>query len=279
MMLYPAYHDDGPKVIVGGFRIPAHLGGTRDLGLALDALFQHRNTGPIFCRQLIQRLVTSNPSPGYVYRVSRVFADNGQGVRGDLGAVVRAILLDYEARSPNLHHDLGYGKMKEPLLRVTALLRAFDASARNGRFYIPNPESQLGQAALRSPTVFNFFEPDYVSPGALAAAGLYAPEYEIFTASTAITVPNYLQGFIFTAAQPPAAALTLKLNPLLALVKTPDPLLDYLDLVLCGGSMEPNARRRIEQALMALPSKDTDLDRARCALELTVTSRAAAIQR
>jgi len=279
MMLYPGFHDDGPKAIVGGVRIPAHLGGTRDLQLALDALFRHPNTGPFICRQLIQRLVTSNPSPGYVYRVSRVFADNGQGERGDLGAVVRAILLDYEARSPSVTHDMGYGKMKEPLLRVTALLRAFEASARNGRYYIPNPEYQLGQAALRSPTVFNFFEPDYVLPGPLAAAGLHAPEYQIFNASTAITVPNYLQSFIFTAAQPPEAALVLKLDPLLPLADQPGQLLDYLDLVLCGGAMEPDARRRIEQALAELPPRDSDLDRVRCALQLTVTSPAAAIQR
>src|SRR6185437_16062152 len=99
-----------------------------------DLLFQHPNTGPFFCRQLIQHLVTSNPSPGYVYRVARVFADDGTGVRGNLGAVVRAILTDYEARSPAAAVQSGYGKLKEPLLRLTGFFRAVDAAAPNGRF-------------------------------------------------------------------------------------------------------------------------------------------------
>jgi uncharacterized protein (DUF1800 family) len=278
MALYPPYHDDGPKVIIGGIRIPANLGGVADLRIALHALFQHPNAGPFLCRQLIQRLVTSNPSPGYVYRVSQVFADNGRGERGDLGAVIRAILLDYEARSPNVTSGIGYGKMKEPILRVTALLRAFHASAANGRFSIPNPEFHLGQAALRSPTVFNFFEPDYVLPGTLAAAGLYAPEFEIFNANTAITVPNFLQRFIFTAPVPPEDALTLRLDPLLPMANSPGRILDYLDLTLCGGSMGPATRLRIEQALSALPPRAPELARARYALQLTVTSPAAAIQ-
>lgn len=279
MMLYPEFHDNGAKTIVGGLVLPANQGGLRDLQDELDALFDHPNTAPFICRQLIQRLVTSNPSPGYVWRVARVFAKNSAGERGDLGAVVRAILLDYEARTPALASNIGYGKLKEPLLRVTALLRAFSASAKNGRYYIPNPEGPLAEAALRSPTVFNFFEPDYVLPGTLAAAGLYAPEYQIFTDTTAITVPNELQRYIYTAAQPPDTALTLKLDPLLPLARTPGPLLDYLNLVFCGGSMPADTRERIAQALAALPPNTGDLDRVRSALQLTVTSTAAAIQR
>jgi uncharacterized protein (DUF1800 family) len=279
MMLYPEFHDDGAKTIIGGLVLPAGQGGARDLRDELDALANHPNAAPFICRQLIQRLVTSNPSPGYVFRVAQVFAKNGNGERGDLGAVVRAILLDYEARSPLLISNLGYGKLKEPLIRLTALLRAFDASAKTGRYNISNPEGALGEAALRSPTVFNFFEPDYVLPGTLAAAGLHAPEYQIFTDTTAITVPNELQRYLYTPNPPPEATLALKLDPLLPLARTPDPLLDYLSLVFCGGGMPADFRQHIADALAALPPATSDLDRIRCALQLTISSTAAAIQR
>ncbi len=279
MMLYSEQHDDGPKTIVGGVKIPAKQGGTADLRVTLDTLFNHPNTGPFICRQLIQRLVTSNPSPAYVYRVSQVFAQNAQGERGDLGAVIRAILIDYEARSPDVLKNFGYGKMKEPLLQATALLRAFKASAANGRYPLQNPEGSLGQAPLRSPTVFNFFEPDYVLPGPLAAAGLHAPEYQIFTDTTAISIPNQLRNFIYTSAKPNDAALVLKLDPLIALAKTPDELIAYLDLVFCAGAMSEKTRAVVIDTLNKLPPTTSDLDRARSALELVVTSCEAAVQR
>jgi uncharacterized protein (DUF1800 family) len=279
MMLYAAQHDDGAKTIIGGAKLPAKQGGQRDLDATLDALFNHPNAAPFFCRQLIQRLVTSNPSPAYVYRVARVFAKNGAGERGDLGAVVRAILLDHEARAPQLTANLGYGKLKEPLLRMTALLRAFHGASASGRYAIFNPERTLGQAALRSPTVFNFFEPDYVLPGELAAAGLRAPEYQILTATTAITIPNQLHTTIYTPAQPKENVITLKLDPLLPLAKTPGPLLDELDLLFCAGALGDKARERITAALEKLPAAASDLDRVRCALDLVVTSPEAAIQK
>jgi hypothetical protein len=127
--------------------------------------------------------------------------------------------------------------------------------------------------------VFNFFEPDYVVPGTLAAAGLHAPDYQILTDTTAITVPNFLFNYIYTAAQPKDDQLTLKLDPLLPLAKTPGPLLDYLDLVFCGGSMPQKSRDDITAALAALPPAASDLERARLALHLTVISPEAAIQR
>jgi uncharacterized protein (DUF1800 family) len=279
LMFYPEAHDNGPKTIVGGVKLPADQGSLKDLKDTLDALFNHPNTGPFLCRQLIQRLVTSNPSPAYVYRVAQVFAHNGTGVRGDLGAVIRAILLDYEARSPAVLGNIGYGKLKEPLLRVTALFRAFDAAAKSGRYHFPNPEGPLAQAALRSPTVFNFFEPDFVLPGTLAAAGLHAPDYQILTDTTAITVPNLLYGYIYTPAQPKDEQLVLKLDPLLPLAKTPEPLLDYLNLVFCAGSLPAKSREEITAALNALmPANTSDLDRVRLALHLTIISPEAAIQ-
>ncbi|MEO6993641.1 MAG: DUF1800 family protein [Lacunisphaera sp.] len=279
MMLYPEQHDETAKVIVGGVKLRANQGPAADLRQTLDTFFNHPNTGPFICRQLIQRLVTSNPSPGYVYRVAQVFAKNGHGERGDLGAVIRAILLDYEARSPDVLGNFGYGKMKEPLLQATALLRAFNATAANGRYYLANTEGTLGQAALRSPTVFNFFEPDYVLPGPLAAAGLHAPEYQLFTDTTAITIPNQLRNFIHTGAKPGENVLVLKLDPLIALVPTPDALVDYLNVVFCGDGLSEKSRAVVLDTLAHLPPATTELERARTALDLIVTSPDAAIQR
>lgn len=280
MMLYPAFHDDTQKTVVGGKVIPAGQGGVKDLGSQLDALFNHANTGPFISRQLIQKLVTSNPSPGYVYRVAQVFANNGAGVRGDLGAVVRAILTDYEARAPGILATPGHGKLKEPLVRATALLRAFGGGSESGRFAISNPENLLAQAALRAPTVFNFFDPDFVKPGALAAAGLYAPEYEILTATTAITVPNFLYTYIYntrSAANP--ATIGLKLDDLLALARTPQALVDQLNAVLSAGTIPKPMSDRIVAALAAMPANTADLEKVRSAIYLVVTSPEGAIQK
>ena len=275
MQLYPAYHDDTAKSLVNGVQLPAGQGGVQDLKDALDALFNHPNCGPFVGRQLIQRLVTSNPSPAYVYRVAQVFANNGQGVRGDLSAVIRAILLDFEARSPVVAANAGFGKLKEPLLRTTAVMRAAAATDSDGRFDIGYPEGSLLQAALRSPSVFNFFEPGYVQPGALAAAGLFAPEFQILTGTSAISVPNTVYSLIFSN----VSGVTLGLTDQLALAQQPVPLVDRLNLLLCGGQMTDVARNRIVAAQQALPATTTDADRVRNALYLVTTTQAAAVQK
>ncbi|MES2695842.1 MAG: DUF1800 family protein [Verrucomicrobiota bacterium] len=287
MMLWPAFHDDTAKTIVGGKVLPPGQGGVKDLKDTLDALFEHANTGPFISRQLIQRLVTSNPSPGYVYRVSQVFANNGAGVRGDLGAVVRAILLDYEARSATVAATATFGKMKEPLLRGTALFRAFGGTSNSGRIPISNPEGSLAQAALRAPTVFNFYEPNFVLPGAVAAAGLYAPEYQILTDTTALTQPNFYYGYIYTARSTTDMAqqtVGLSLNDWLPLARTPAQLVSSLNLLLASGGMSKASTDRITAAITAMPvgtatNSANDLERVRSAIYLTITSPQATIQK
>jgi uncharacterized protein (DUF1800 family) len=281
MVLFSGYHDDSAKNIVNGVTIPAGQGGAADLKTALDTLFNHPNTGPFVCQQLIQRLVTSDPSPAYVYRVARVFANDGTGTRGNLAAVVRAILTDYEARSPNFIGNSGYGKLKEPLLRATAILRAFNATPANGRYAgtggtFTSPEISLDQAALRSPTVFNFFHPGYVLPGALASAGLVAPEFEITDATFSIDAPNYLRGLIFTTAN---SAEQLDLTTEQNLAANGSTLVNHLNLLLCSGNMPAATRDRITTALAALPASTSSLERAQTAVLLTVTSPAAAVQK
>ena len=279
MMLYPTYHDETQKTIVNGIVIPANQTGTADLKTELDALFNHPNTGPFICSQLIQRLVTSNPSPGYVYRVAQVFDNDGTGTRGNMGAVVKAILLDYEARSLTLAADSGYGKLKEPLLRMTAIYRAFGATAQDGRYAIFNPQTALDEAALRSPTVFNFFDPGYVQQGSLAAAGLYAPEFEITTASTAISVPNNIYSAIYTANPPASTTITLNLASLTANASNPPAMVATLNQLLCANMMSTQTQQTITSALTSAPAGTTASALAQEALYLTATSPDAATQR
>jgi uncharacterized protein (DUF1800 family) len=292
MMLYPAFHEDGAKTIVGGIAIPANQGGVKDLKDTLDALFNHPNTGPFISRQLIQRLVTSNPSPGYIYRVAQVFANNGAGVRGDMGAVVRAILTDYEARSGAVAATASFGHLREPLLRATELLRAFNGGANTGRYAIFNPEggttASIGQAALRAQTVFNFFEPNFIQPGPLASAGLYAPEYQILTDTAAIALPNQLWNYIYanrtSGATANAAETTVGFvfDPaVLALAATPQALVDHVNLVLAGGALPKSVSDRIVTAITAMPNTTAanSLERVRSAIYLTVSVPQGAIQK
>jgi uncharacterized protein (DUF1800 family) len=279
MMAYSAYHDTTQKTIVNAIVLPAGQSAQTDLQGVLDALFNHPNTGPFICQQLIQRLVTSNPSPGYVYRVAEVFANDGTGTRGNLSAVVQAILLDYEARSSTETSNPGFGKLKEPILRVTGLYRAFSAASSEGRYPIFNPETSMDQAALRSPTVFNFFLPGYVEPGSLASAGLVAPEFQITTAPTVISVPNYLYGAIYTSASPSASTIVLNLNALTANATNVGAMVATLNQLLCAGEMSDQTKQLIEAELASLPSTTTPLALAQTALYLAVTSPDAAIQR
>jgi len=295
MALFPTFHEDGAKTIVGGVQVPANQGGVKDMKDELDTLFYHPNTAPFISRQLIQRLVTGNPSPGYIYRVAQVFASNGSGVRGDLGAVVRAILTDYEARSTAIAGTASFGKLREPVLRATELLRAFGGTTNSGRitFFTPQTqENQLGQTPLHSPTVFNFFEPNFIQPGPLASAGLYAPEYQILNDSTALSLPNQLWNFIYAnRSTTNAAENTIGLiydSATLALARTPRPLVDYMNLVLAGGGISKTTTDRIVTAISAMPvgtvatptmTSGADVERVRSAIYLTVSVPQGAIQK
>jgi uncharacterized protein (DUF1800 family) len=177
---YPLYHETGPKTFLG-----VTIGTTTpeaSLKAALDHLFAHPNVGPFVGRLLIQRLVTSNPSPAYVARVASAFNDNGQGVRGDMKAVVYAVLMDPEARDETVANAPEAGKLREPVLRVTSWLRAFDAKSTTGRFLMgqtDDPATSIGQTPMRAPSVFNFFRPGYVPPNtSIAQAKLVAPEMQ-----------------------------------------------------------------------------------------------------
>jgi len=289
MRLYPNNHDNTVKTIVGGRVLPANQGGVLDLRDTLDTLFNHQNTGPFISRLLIQRLVTSNPSAGYIYRVAQTFANNGSGVRGDLGAVVRAILTDYEARSSTEAADAGFGKLREPILRGTALLRTLGGDSNSGRIAITsgNTDGNLGQTPLRSATVFNFYGPNYIQAGLLAKAGLYAPEFQIVNDFTAISLPNFLRGYIYArrAVATDTASQTVALAPdtaTLALAQTPQILVDQLNLTLAGGLLSRATTDRIVAAITAMPAATTDANREeryRSAIYLVMSTPQGAVQK
>jgi len=287
MKNYAAFHSVQEKRLFAGkpwaVTIPAGTPGPQSLKLALDALHMHPNTGPFISRQLIQRLVTSNPSPAYVQRVAQRFANNGRGVRGDLAAVVRAILLDVEAR-PALPGP-GHGKVREPVLRVAHFLRSFGGTSASGNWLMEWDLGELLQRPLNAPSVFGFYRPGYVPPNtALADAGMVAPELQIASESTVAAWVNRAEDMVTRGlgwdGSGPDITATLAFETTLA-ASGPGPLLDYLNTTLLAGRMSDSLRRAIVNAVAAVPASSTtrDRDRARVALFLALASPEYLVQR
>ncbi len=270
-------HETAAKTILNGVTLPANQSAAQDLKMLLDTIFNDPNVGPFICRQLIQRLVTSNPSPGYVYRVASIFNDNGQGVRGDLRAVVRAILMDYDARVGFVTLQ-GAGHEREPVIRVTNLLRAFNAASPSGTFSIRNAYANLNEEAMHSPTVFNFFSPDYSAPGAIATAGLKSPEFEITTDSTVISTANYLRTAIYTGLGPGSDRITLNLDVEQTRASDPAGLVDHLNALLMAGGMSSSMRTVLINAVTQIPAANS-LERIRTAIYLVVNSPESVVEK
>jgi uncharacterized protein (DUF1800 family) len=257
MQSYPTHHSTAEKDFLG-VTIPA--GSTDpngDLKIALDTLFNHPNLPAFFSKQMIQHMVTSNPSPAYVSRVAAVFKDNGLGVRGDLKAVITAILMDPEAR--DTAGDAGnpqFGKVREALIRYTHWARAFTAQSRTGGFWMGSTEDPiwgLGQMTLRSPTVFNWFAPGYVPPGtSIEQAGMTAPELQMTNVSSVVGYLNYMQTTVgsdatngFDVFSSYAAEMNLAVNP--------GALLDRVNLLLMAGQLDSTVYSQILSAVSAIP--------------------------
>ncbi|MFL6660326.1 MAG: DUF1800 family protein [Massilia sp.] len=246
-------HESGTKVFLGT-TIPAGTDGLTSLTMALDTIFAHANVGPFISRQLIQRLVCSNPSPAYVSRVATVFNNDGTGVKGNLKAVVKAILLDTEARSAAGLTDPNFGKQREPIMRLAAWARAFKATSPSDLWPIGNtsdPGTRLGQSPLRSATVFNFFRPGYVPPNsAIGTAGLVAPEFQITNESTVVGYLNYMQNLISRGTGDFKADYTA----LLPLADTAQSLIDEINVVLAAGQLSAATVTLIKGALDSMAS-------------------------
>jgi uncharacterized protein (DUF1800 family) len=197
MKLNAANHSNLSATFLGT-TVPANTPGATALKTALDTLFNHPNVGPFFAKQMIQRLVTSNPSPAYVQRVATVFNNNGAGVRGDMKAFWKALFMDVEARTIPI--AAGAGKLREPIVRAVQWARTFNVTTSTGQWNVGDQSSTdygLSQSPLRSASVFNFFRPGYVPPRTgIAAAGLVAPEFQIHNESTTVAYLNYLSNWV-----------------------------------------------------------------------------------
>jgi uncharacterized protein (DUF1800 family) len=261
-------YESGSKSFLG-IAIPAGTSAIDSLNAALDTLFAHPNMPPFIARQLIQRLVTSNPTPGYVGRVAAAFVDNGTGVRGDLKAVLRAILLDGEARDAGNAGNSAFGKVREPVVRFLNWARAFNATSAGDGWGIgdlSDPATRLGQSPMRSGSVFNFFRPGYVPPNtSIAAAALAAPEMQITTESSVAGYVNFMQKAIsgssigdtradyssLTPLATDSAALLAELNLVLAANQVSSTTLDSLKTALDSISVATAAGKlnRIDAAI------------------------------
>ena len=276
MLAIDANHEFGTKVLLSGVVAPANMTVQQDLEFSHRNIFNHPNVGPFIGKQLIQKLVTSDPSPGYAARVTAAFNDNGLGQRGDLRAVLRAILLDPEARGAR-KIDAGYGKLIEPVLFLTSAARA--AGASSDGVYLRNASAGLAQFVFYAPSVFNFYPFDYVVPG----TQLLGPEFGVQTATTAINRTNVASTLVFAPIYADssvygATGTAIDLAPYQAVAADAGALADRLDRNLLNGTMSAAMRNAIVTAVNAAPASDTLL-RARTAFWLVVTSSQFQVQR
>jgi uncharacterized protein (DUF1800 family) len=262
MWFNPANHSNLAVTFLGT-TIPANTPGPEALRLALDRLFNHANTGPFFARQMIQRLVTSNPSPAYVGRVAAVFANNGAGTRGDLKAVWTAILTDTEARRAPGPSDTLSGKLREPVVRFVQWAQTVGTTSTNGDYQIydlSGSDTSLGQSALRSPSVFNFFRPGYVPPNtAIASAGKQAPEFQLVNETTAAGYINFMQGMTrngYIDVRPTYAAL-------LPIAHDVPAVLAWLNLRLTANQLSTETLTLVQTVMTAFNLTATSADNAK----------------
>jgi uncharacterized protein (DUF1800 family) len=262
MIFYDQFHSISEKDFLG-VTIPATTTANTaaDLKTALDTIFNHPNVGPFVGKRLIQALVTSNPSPAYVARVAAVFANNGSGVRGDMGAVIKAILTDTEARdTADDTASATFGKIREPVVRVGNWLRSFAATSQSGTWPLGNTEAStsLAQAALDSPSVFNFYRPGYAPPSSkMAAAGLVAPEMQIVDEVSTASYVNLMQGVITngfgaTPTGGKGADVQSAYANEVSLAATPASLVARLNTLLLYGQMSSGLQTNVTNAVTAI---------------------------
>jgi uncharacterized protein (DUF1800 family) len=286
MQSYPSHHSTVEKDFLG---VTIAASGSPnpdgDLKIALDTIFNHPNVPAFVSKQLIQHLVTSNPSPAYVNRIAQVFKNDGTGVRGNMQAVITNILLDPEARdTATAVGNAQYGKVRESLLRYTEWARAFTAQSRTGSWDTGSTEDPiygLGEMWQRSPTVFNWFSPLYSPPNSpIATDNLLAPEVQMTNVSSVVGFINYLQNDIGASATDGPDIFSSYATEI-GLANTPDQLLDRVNLLLMSGQMSSTLYNQILSAISAIPvpagGSQTDINaalmsRVQTAIYLTAAS-------
>ncbi|MCB9227154.1 MAG: DUF1800 family protein [Chitinophagales bacterium] len=280
MKAFEAWHEPGAKYLLNGTVVPAGQSTMQDINAAVDNLFNHPNVGPFIGKQLIQRLVKSNPTPAYIARVAAVFNDNGQGERGDMKAVIKAIITDEEAIDCSWINDAYGGKLREPLLKYTQALRAFNVYNQSGKMWNWGYlfDEAVSQGVLTSPSVFNFYLPSFSPNGPISDADLVAPEFQIHTSATSINYINLayvwfvnsFYGEISTHADDniigrpsydintldPADYFYLDLADELAIASNAEELVDRIDLILTGGLFSDDTKASIVQAVNSVNNPD-----------------------
>jgi uncharacterized protein (DUF1800 family) len=271
MIFYPTFHSTSAKDFLGT-TIPANttVDMAGDLRIALDTLFNHPNVGPFIATRLIQQMVTSNPTPAYVSRVAGIFNNNGSGVRGDMAAVVRAVLTDTEARTAPAATAASYGKLREPVIRAANWMRAFSAVSQSTNFTVPSTSANtsFGQSPLASPSVFNFWRPGFVPPSSteLGQRNLLAPEFQTVDEVSTASYINVMQDWItsgvgsgFSTGNPMTGTTTytgrdiqLAYTAEIALADNPTALIDRMNLLLFHGAITDTTRTRLNAAVTAI---------------------------
>ncbi len=290
MVANEAFHDTQSKALLNGAVTTAGWSAQQDITFALDNVFNHPNVGPFIGKQLIQRLVTSNPSPSYIERVALVFNDNGNGVRGDMRSVIRAILLDDEARSGHLNNP-EFGKIREPSIKQAHIWRALDGMpgpSANGthstaNFTLERSDEMFGQAVMQAASVFNFYLPD----NPLSAGNtLLSPEMQIISEANLANTHNNYHNQVYrfnnrsdlTDDNP--RVTTINLEGLTALARRPSELMDWYNLVLFAGSMPDNVRSTLLRYMSTLGNTDIEyFAKAQDTLFLILVSPSFHIQR
>lgn len=287
---YDKYHDFGAKSLLsytGNYgansdakTLPANLPCASDLQQGLAVLVNHPNVAPFISRQLIQQLVTSNPTPAYVARVSAVFNASG----GDLGKVVTAVLTDNEALTgtiPSQYPNLVFGKAREPLLKLTALWRYYGAASTSGLYTFPNPQSNYAERPEGASSVFNFYSPSYLPPGELGDSGLFGPQFQILSETSTISTANDLASRVGAYKGNPkntASTIAIDLDGLNALAGNVDTLIEQINHDLLYGQLSTTSHTAIASAVNQVPASNA-LGRTQTALQLVLASPEFAIQK
>ncbi len=295
MLIYPTRHDTAAKTLLNGVVLPAHSAdpgrdGYKDIRDACSSLVNHPTCPPFISKQLIQFLVTSNPSPAYVERIANVFVNDGNGSRGNLGAVIKAILLDAEARSafPDLQNE-GFGQLREPMVRTTNLARATEAgSSFSGlhddtgvQYWTPDGYDNMLQFPLSPPSVFNYYEPGYSRPGEVINKGLVSPKFQILNSYTATAAPNLWWSYLTnsfhqrTAGNTPSFTSTFASSSLTGFDL--DALCDEVSLLIANGRLRADSRNLIKSAVSLYTDSTDGAIRKKTAYYLTLVSPEAAI--
>lgn len=270
MRIQVSWHDYSPKTLLDGSTLEAptadETGAIIEINGLLDHLFNHQSTAPFFARNLIQRLTLSNPSPTYIKAVAEAFATGtyngiGTGERGDMTAVVKAILLHPEAREPALALDAAHGKLREPLIRLLHYARAFEITSPQTYGWLPfyKLDEEIIQSPFDYPTVFNFYLPEYQPNGEILDRGVFSPEFEIHNDVTALRLPNTIHTLIYSGISESIGARSysqgdLDLTYETALANDSSALLDHLDTMLTAGRLSTGNRAAIAMVIDAMPA-------------------------